>query len=72
MKAQTIVITPLGTFESDVNDVSLTQEQVESLKEIYEHSYDWGFFVFLQGTKTIYFPAEIIKKSIIILDVKEN
>ncbi len=69
MKIQTKVISPLGTFESDVAEVDITPEQVDEVKRMYEQCHKLNYLSIQQGSKTVYIPAEVIRQSVIILDV---
>ena len=67
MQIKTKVISPLGTFESDSSDV--TAKQVEQVKEVLKSVSELSFFSMVAGGQTIYFPAEVIQKSIVVLEV---
>jgi len=69
MKIRTQVISPLGTFESDLTEAELTTEQLKKIKTLYAQSHELSYLSIQQGSKIIYFPAEVIRQSIIILHV---
>ena len=71
MKFQTTVITPLGTFESNVVEADLTRTQIEEVRCLYEECHKATSLSIQQGNNTYYFPAEVIRKSVIIFDVSE-
>lgn len=70
MKIQTEVITTFGNFFSDISD-EIENEHVDQLKAMYKECYNLDYLSIMDNGKIIYFPSEVIRKSIIILHIFE-
>lgn len=67
MKTKTKVISPLGTFEGD--EIELTEKQINEVKDLFSDISRLTYLSLMTGRETIFFPADVIQKSIVILEV---
>ena len=70
MKVKIKAITPLGIFESDLRDI--LPSEVEKARLGYEQLYRLNVATIQQGGKTIYIPAEVIQRSVVILETLDE
>ena len=71
MKVQITVITELGTYNGDVVN-GIKDDGVEEARQLLKKGHDLAWFQLHRGSETIFFPGEVIQKSILILDVQED
>lgn len=71
MKLQITVISPLGTFEGEADELEPGKWTAGQVKALGENIHRTNYLTIRQGSKAIYFPAEVIQKSIVILDMTE-
>lgn len=69
MKAQVTVISPLGKFDGAEREIS--RGQYAEMVDMFKHGNKMEFLSLEQENKVIFFPAEIIRESIIILSISE-
>jgi hypothetical protein len=68
MKMQTEVITTFGKFLGDLSE-DVDSGDVNQIKKLFEKCNELSYLSISKGKDVIYFPADVIRKSIIILHV---
>ncbi|KKM01417.1 hypothetical protein LCGC14_1552440 [marine sediment metagenome] len=71
MRFQSTIMTKLGTFNSDVTH-NVTTDDMERIERMFKNAHNTDSFWINRGSETIYFPANVIRNSVLILDIQED
>jgi len=69
-RIKTTVINELGSWTSDVTEVE-GMNDISKLREFFKRASDLNYLTIDIGMEKVYFPEEIIRKSVIVLSVVE-